>query len=168
MRIHVTISIFLWISEPGCSDESESYEIPARAKKLPKAGKNKKAGEKPVRRLDTTKLRKETMCAQSSELESNLRKKMKIIKHGDGEETELEILVEKDLELRDLKKKLSSLTGISSKTLSLVVRGEPLVNYQENTKISEFWSAEDIVAIFPRESENGHQSKEMATIYHEG
>ena len=38
---------------------------------------------------------------------------MKIIKHGDGEETELEILVEKDLELQYLKKKLSSLTGIS-------------------------------------------------------
>jgi hypothetical protein len=87
----VTSIKFIWISEPGCSeDESDSYEIPEKVKKLPKkrvqAGKNKKVGEKPVKSLDPIKLRKETMHYQSSDVQSNLRNKMKVIKHEGGEE----------------------------------------------------------------------------------
>lgn len=76
----------------------------------------------------------------------------------------MEILVEKDLKLQDLKKRLSSLTGISLKKLSLVVRGEPLNDYQEDAKLSEFWSSEDIVALFPKESEDVHHSEQVAMI----
>lgn len=56
--------------------------------------------------------------------------------------------------LESLKKKLSSATGISIKKLSLVVRGESISGFPPETKITEFWSSEDVVAIFSEEKED--------------
>ena len=94
-----------------------------------------------------------TTRVQSEEIQSTLKQNMKILRHnGDGKEFQIEMAVNNDMVLIDLKKQLSSTTGISLEKLHLVVRGNALNDCHPNTKITDFWSPEDIVAILSKES----------------
>lgn len=146
-------------------------------KNAPKPAKKTKVGE-PNRKTSMIRgysdLRTASMHDQSKQIESTRMQKMKVLKHEsvDGSGLEIEIAVNKDMRFQELKKKLSFATGISTSHLSLVVRGEQLTDIGPNVGISEFWSPEDIVAVFTEEMRDNaedsmpHEVQEADDIQH--
>ena len=150
-------------SEESFSDDE--YKSPAKIKKLKKLKsteqqppvKNKKNASKvkKLRQKSQKKLIEENADLQSAAIGKELseRLKMKVRRFYGSESIEFELAVDRDMTLADLRKTMSSATGISSADLRMVIRGQPCELQAQTVKLDEIWSPRDIVGVVSNLSE---------------
>lgn len=158
---------YIW----SVSEDEDDSPIEKPKPKKPKPASKAKGGKSTAKNVNVSKLRQQTQHKQSSDIGASLiREKMKIVrKHeDDSESAELEIMVEKDMSLESLKKKLSSATGIPLNKLCIIARGEIVSDCPPETKIKELWSVDDIVVIYPVMENDAPQNKSNTIINLEG
>ena len=72
---------------------------------------------------------------------------MKVRRFFGKDSTEFELTVDREMTLGDLRKKMSSATGIPGTDLRMIIRGQPCELQSQSIKLDEIWSPEDIVGV---------------------
>ena len=153
------------VSDSEESFSNDEYKSPAKIKKLKKlksieqqppvkkkknASKVKKLGQKSQK-----KLIEENADLQSAAIGKELSEglKMKVRGFYGSESIKFELTVDHDMTLADLRKTMSSATGIPSADLRMVIRGQPCELQAQTVKLDEIWSPKDIVGVVSNLSE---------------
>lgn len=148
---------------------SDEYRSPAKIKKLKKLKsteqqppvKKKKNALKmeKLRQKSQKKLIEENADLQSAAIGKELSEclKMKVRRFYGKESIEFKLTVDRDMTLADLRKTMSSATGIPSADLRMVIRGQPCELQAQTVKLDEIWSPKDIVGVVSNLTERKRQ-----------
>ena len=82
---------------------------------------------------------------------------MKVRRFYGSESIKFELTVDRDMTLADLRKTMSSATGIPSADLPMIIRGQPCELQAQTVKLDEMWSPKDIVGVVSNLSEHRRQ-----------
>ena len=144
------------VSDSEESFSNDEYKSPAKIKKLKKL---KSIEQQPPVQKSQKKLIEENADLQSAAIGKELseRLKMKVRRFYGRESIKFELTVDHEMTLADLRKTMSSATGIPSADLRMVIRGQPCELQAQTVKVDEIWSPKDIVGVVSNLSERKRQ-----------
>lgn len=149
-------------SETGSVSSSDEADYKPPKKKPKKIKKVKSTEQQPPvkKRKNVSKVKKLRDKSQKKLIEENAdlqstaigkelseRVKMKVRRFSGNDSTEFELTVDHEMTLGDLRKKMSSATGIPDTDLRMIIRGQPSELQAKSIKLDEIWSPEDIVGV---------------------
>lgn len=145
----------------GLSRQNSTSKKPPRED----SGKQQRSQEEKIKSLQK-KARCETAETQSNDIDKLMHKGMKLLLHWDNSEdpAEISISVSPETTFESLKSQISQTTRISPSNQLLILKGKEWL-MEEQGKICQCWTTDDLVAIFERKDSSSGKSVESITRF---